>query len=399
MTTIKPKLRPSSVPGRPGSIVYAVTYRRITRQVTTNFKVFPCEWDNNRQTIVDTKDESRASIIAIISQRMKWDLARLKSIAAKCEETNEAFSADDIVSEFQRQSQQQSFFRYMQSIIARLRQLNRTGTANNYQFTLNSFARFRHDQDIRLEELSSTVVEEYEAWLKAQGVRPNSSSFYMRNMRAVYNRAVENELVTDSRPFRKAFTGIVKTAKRAISIKEIKRIKELDLTLTPNLELARDIFMFQFYAMGISFIDAAFLTRANIKGDTIVYRRHKTNQEIIVPLNSHIQAILHKYQDHTRPYLLPIITIGYEGNHSYTANLRKTNSHLKQIGSRAGISTTLTTYVARHSWASIAKEKGIDIATISDALGHENIKTTEIYLSSIGTDKLCRANARILRDL
>lgn len=167
---------------------------------------------------------------------------------------------------------------------------------------------------------------------------------------------------TDRRPFHKAYTRIEKTAKRAISLAEIRRIKALDLAALPTLDLACDIFLFLFYCRGMSFIDAAYLTHSDIVGDEIVYCRHKTGQEIRVGLNAHIRRLLDKW--HSRPAsghpLLPILS--------------------------------------GHSDSNIARNE-YETATISDALGHDSEMTTQIYLASLSTKAIDRANSLILRDL
>lgn len=242
----------------------------------------------------------------------------------------------------------------MQSVIARKLQLGKIGTAHNYRSTLNNFLRFTSLDNIRFSRLTPDLIEEYEAWLIATRVKSNSISFYMRNLRATYNHAVELGLTADRRPFRKTYTRIEKTAKRAISLAEIRRIKALDLAALPTLDLACDIFLFLFYCRGMSFIDAAYLTHSDIVGDEIVYCRHKTGQEISIGLNPHIRRILDKW--HSRPAsghpLLPILSEHDDSGNirrKYETALRRTNKSLKQIASMAHIRTPLTTYVSRHA--------------------------------------------------
>lgn len=153
----------------------------------------------------------------------------------------------------------------MEDVIGRLRQLKHIGTAKNYHAALGSFKRFRDNEDITLDAIDQITIEDYQAYLKSTGLSSNSISFYMRILRAVYNRAVEQELTRDRKPFHTVFTGTEKTLKRAISINDIKRIRNLDLSLKPNIEFARDIFLFLFFCRGMSFIDAAFLKRRTFK--------------------------------------------------------------------------------------------------------------------------------------
>ena len=131
--------------------------------------------------------------------------------------------------------------------------------------TLNSFIRFRKGKDVLLEEVDSSLMMKYESYLKSTGICPNTTSYYMRNLRAIYNRAVEKDLTVQRSPFKYVYTGIDKTVKRAIPLEEIRRLKELDLTKSPSLAYARDIFMFSFYTRGMSFIDMAFLRKKDCR--------------------------------------------------------------------------------------------------------------------------------------
>lgn len=286
MTTVKTKLRPSTVAGRPGSIIFLVTRHRVVRQITTGYKVFPHEWDEEHSKPVPVVGDERMEAIRSITQRLRWDMERLNKIIERFDSLRHSYSSDDVVAEFQRTVKEDAFFIFMEKVIVRLRQLKHTGTANNYRAALSSFKRFRNNEDIPLDAIDHIVMEDYQAYLKSVGLVPNSISFYMRILRAVYNRAIEQEQTKDRKPFRTVFTGTEKTLKRAISISDIKRIRELDLSSRPNLEFARDIFLFLFFCRGMSFIDAAFLKRTDIQNGVLIYRRHKTGQLLHIKINT-----------------------------------------------------------------------------------------------------------------
>jgi len=292
------------------------------------------------------------------------------------------------------------FFDYMENIIIRLQKRDQIGTARNYRSALNSFKTFRKGKDIPIGRIDTILIEEYRSWLKASGKAPNSITFYMRILRAVYNRASEENLTQDHKPFRKTAISIEKTKKRALSWKDIKRIKDLDLTFNPSLVFARDIFIFLFICRGMSFIDAAFLKKSDFQNGMITYRRHKTNQKLRIKVMQQMQEIVNRYSSKELPYLLPIITkIGNNERKQYESALRRINNQLKKIGKILQLPLSLTTYTSRHSWATIAKQKGIAIATISDALGHDSQLTTEIYLASIDTSTIDNANELVIKDL
>lgn len=401
MATIKVKLRPLAVPGRPGSIVYLITCRRTVRQITTGYKVFPVEWDKARSAIVFLADNAeRVKTLQAISQKLCWDLERLNRIAFRLSQQPEGYSSADIVGEFRRAVVEGSLFRCMENTILRLAQLKRTGTANNYRAALGSFCRFRGGEDVMLESVVPALMEDYQSYLKQQGLAPNSISFYMRIWRAVYNRAVAQGLTQDRKPFRGVFTGMEKTAKRAISLSDVRRIKALDLSSIPHLEFARDMFLFLFYCRGMSFIDAAFLRKTDVQGGVLSYRRHKTGQLLHVKVVSQISGLVERYSDKDSPYLLPVIARpGMAERKQYEAALRRVNNALYTIAGMARLPVRLTTYVSRHAWATIAKSKNVSINVISDALGHDSISTTQIYLASIDTSVIDEVNSIILSDL
>ena len=399
-TTVKVKFRPSTVEDRPGTIVYLVTHRRIARQITTSYKVFPCEWDEKQSKPIAADNDGRAAIVQSIIRKLRSDMERLSAIIERFESQSRNYSSDDVVEEFRRTGRENTFFIFMENAIERLRQLEHSGTAKNYSAALGSFKRFRNNEDIRMGAIDHILMEDYQAYLASVGVVPNSISFYMRILRAVYKRAVEQELTIDRNPFRTVFTGVEKTLKRAISISDIKRIRNLDLSLKPNLEFARDLFLFLFFCRGMSFIDAAFLKKSDIQNGMLTYRRHKTGQSLHIKVIRQIEEIINRYSNKNSPYLLPVITRpGEDERRQYESALRRVNKSLKTITGMIRLPVTLTTYVSRHAWATIAKSKNIPVNVISDALGHDSIATTQIYLASIDTSTIDRANELIIKDL
>lgn len=400
MATVKLKFRPSMVAGRPGTIVYLITHRRTVRQITTEYKVFSDEWDEKQSRLVIIHKYGRAEIVRTISRRIHRDIERLNSIIDNLDRKSYEYSSDDIISEFKNTDNAKTLFGFMEDVIGRLYQLEHIGTAKNYHAALGSFKRFRGDEDITLEAIDQIMMEDYQEYLKSTGLSSNSISFYMRILRAVYNRAVEQELTKDCKPFRMVFTGTEKTLKRAISINDIKRIKNLDLSLKPNIEFARDIFLFLFFCRGMSFIDAAFLRKTDVRNGVLTYRRHKTNQELRIKIINPIKELIDRYSDKRSPYLLPIIDrSGADERKQYETALRRINNTLKIIADMVKLPVALTTYVSRHSWATIAKSKNVPVNVISDALGHESIATTQIYLASIDASVIDRVNELIIKEL
>ena len=399
MTSVKAMFRASTVNAKQGVIYYQIIHNRVVRQLTTQYRIYPNEWDG--KTIIYAGDSARRDYLKATNERIEWDLKRLKTIVNQFEKTRQRYTANDIVVAFQQTANEYSLFCFMQRIIAGLQQMGKLRTAETYRATLRSFMQFRGGEDVLLDELNSDLMLIYEAHLRNKGLARNTTSFYMRVLRAVYNRAIEKDLTINRNPFKHVYTGVDKTIKRAIPLKAIRRIKSLDLTLKPMLDFARDMFLFSFYTRGMSFIDMAYLRKKDLANGVLSYRRRKTGQQLLIRWEKYMQEIVNKYETAVNsPYLLPIITsIGKDERAQYKTMLHNINTSLKKVATLAGISVQLTMYVARHSWASAAKSKNIPISVISEGMGHDSEMTTQIYLASLDTAVVDRANAQILKDL
>lgn len=300
----------------------------------------------------------------------------------------------------QKISDKASFYGFMQRLIKDLKQMGRIRTSETYASALRSLSQYRKGRDISIDEIDSDIIQKYEAYLKGKGLSRNSSSFYMRILRAAYNKAVEEGITTQKDPFKKVYTGVDKTIKRAIPISSIRRIMHLDLT-SHNLSFARDMFLFSFYTRGMSFIDMAYLRKSDLKNGILTYTRKKTGQRMSIKWENCMQTIIDRHKTSTlSPYLLPIITDnGRDSREQYRNASLRINRDLKKIASAAGISAPVTLYTARHSWASAAKEKNIPLAVISECMGHDSETTTMIYLSSLCDTVIDKANELIINEL
>lgn len=400
MATIKPKFRPSSVADLEGTIYYQIIHDRKVRQLLTDYRVFPSEWDERRSAVTTTQCSERKALILSIRERIRWDMERLSKIGRRLDAVGLEYSADDLIDEFNRYEHEYSLFNFMEGIIVSLKQNGKLRTSETYRSTLNSFRKFRSDEDIMLDSITSRTMQDFEAWHRRRGVTSNTISFYTRILRAVYNRAVEDDIIEDRFPFRHVYTGVDKTVKRALPLAVIKKIKLLDLSMTPQLDYARDMFLLSFYLRGMSFIDMAFLKKTDLKGGYVTYCRRKTGQRLIIEWTKEMQGILDKYPENSTDYLLPIIrSTGINERCSYRNTGYNINYSLKQIAGMVGVAIPLTLYVARHSWASAAKAKGIPISVISEGMGHDSESTTRIYLASLDTSVVDRANSLILKSL
>lgn len=401
MAKVKVKFRCSSLPNREGTLVYEVTHNKMTRSINTGYKLFPSEWHNlHKEILLSNTERSRHFYLDILRTRISEDVSRLGHIIKQLERTNKRYTAIEVVKLFLAPSDAEGFLSFAHTLIAQLKQIDKIRTAERYTTVINSFERFLGKNNILLDKIDADLIAKYETFLKSKGVCPNTSSYYMRGLRAIYNRAVEKELTVQRSPFKYVYTGIDKTVKRAVSLETIRQIRDMDLTLFPSMNFARDIFMFSFYTRGMSFIDIAYLKKKDLHNGILSYRRQKTGQQLFIKWEKPMQKIVDKYDTSGTPYLLPIIrNMNTDIRRQYKNAAHMVNDKLKKLGEKLGMDIPLTSYVARHGWASIAKSKNIPLSIISEAMGHDSEKTTRIYLASLDTSAVDKANSHILKAL
>ena len=400
MISIKLKFRPSIIIGKEGSLYYQVIYKRVIRQVLTEYKIFTDEWNSDKECLtLSTVDMKRYDYLSLIQQNIEWDNRRFQHIIQRLSSSNRQFNTDTVVQEFQNKSSDITLFNRMQKTISKLWKQGQYRTSETYTATLNSFREFRNGKDLYFEDMDSDLLLSYEYYLKAKSLSPNTVSFYMKRLRAVYNKAVDDGFAENKNPFKRVITSSEKTVKRAIPVKYIRKLKDLDLSHSVSKSFARDMFLFSFYTRGMSFVDMAYLQKKDLKGKVLTYRRKKTGQLLSVRWERCMQEIVDRYSSPgMSPYLLAIINnLDGDIRKQYRNVQSLINRNLKAIGDSINITIPLTMYVARHSWASIARNEGIPVSVISEGMGHDSEKTTQIYLASLETQVIDKANRKILK--
>ena len=380
---------------------YQVIHNRIVRSVSTNYKLFPDEWDKAASTIRKTADNlERNRYLNILAARIEEDTERLRVAIRKLEQSG-YYTPGQIVAAYLASDSNSDFIAYARKEVDRTRRMGKVRTAESYASSLNSFQRFWGEQgDMAFEDIDAALMTEYEAYLEQDGKCPNTVSFYMRNLRTLYNRAVEEGVTENRFPFRRVNTRVEKTVKRAVTAEVIARIKELELSLHPALEFTRDLFLLCFYLRGMSFVDLAFLKKKDLQNGVLVYRRRKTGQQLCIKWEPSMQEIVRKYIDPESPYMLPIIKeSGKDERRQYLNASHLMNRKLKKIGRMIGCPIKLTFYVSRHGWASIAQSQHIPLPVISEALGHDSEDTTRIYLALLDTAVVDRANSKVINSI
>lgn len=398
MTSIKLKFRPSTTPGKEDSIVFQLIYGRTVRRITSRYKIFAGEWNGEVGRIaLPTSSSPRYAHLVSVESALQWELNRLQRMVQESVPVN----LDEIAANFSSGiGTMDSVFNFIRRQIHHKEQIGKVRSSETYRSMLNSFTCFRKGVDLTFDMMDGMLMELYEAWMRKCGLTRNSTSFYMRILRTNYKLAVEKGLTPDRHPFRKVYCGIDKTVKRSLPFSEIKKISALDLSRKPSMDFARDMFMFSFCTRGMSFIDMAYLKKADLNNGCLAYRRKKTGQLMMIEWTKQMQDIIDKYKSDGTSYLLPIITRedGSE-RRQYQNQMRKINRLLKDIANRAGLPLSLSMYYARHSWATIARGRDVPLAVISEGLGHDSETTTQIYLDSIKSSEVDKVNRMILEGL
>ncbi len=397
--TINTKFRASTIEGKEGVVYYQVSYNRIIRQIKSGYTLHPCEWSTDEKfVVVDDSNSKRAKQLRLISEKIGYDTRRLYKLAKELEGRGALNHCDDLVFEYSKLPKAQTLFDYIRVQVSQLKQSGRLGTSNNYLATFNSFSKFRGEEDVILDNITPALIEEYDVYLKREKVSMNSISFYMRNLRAVYNKAVKEEIIESQNPFKRVYTGVKKTSREAVTIDDIKRIKNYEVITNVTCEYARDMFLFSFYTRGMSFIDMAHLLKSDLKNGVLSYKKRKKGQPLHIKWETCMQEIVDKYSFADSPYILPI-SVGANDSNYYKGQLCKVNGWLKKLSKELNLGVTLTMNIARHSWALAAKTKSIPIPIISEGLGHDNETVTMQYLESLGCSYVDGANRMILEDI
>jgi len=398
MTSIKLKFRPSTTPGKEGSIVFQLIYGRTVRRITSRYKIFAGEWNGEVGRIaLPTPSSPRYAHLVSVESALQWELNRLQRMVQESVPVN----LDEIAANFSSGiDAMDSVFNFIRRQIHHKEQIGKVRSSETYRSMLNSFTCFRKGVDLTFDMMDGMLMELYEAWMRKCGLTRNSTSFYMRILRTNYKLAVEKGLTPDRHPFRNVYCGIDKTVKRSLPFSEIKKISALDLSRKPSMDFARDMFMFSFCTRGMSFIDMAYLKKADLNNGCLAYRRKKTGQLMMIEWTKQMQDIIDKYKSDGTSYLLPIIT-SEDGSErrQYQNQMRKTNRLLKDIANQARLPLSLSMYYTRHSWATIARGRDVPLAVISEGLGHDSETTTQIYLDSIKSSEVDKVNRMILEGL
>lgn len=300
------------------------------------------------------------------------------------------------------------FAPYMKEVIKKLEEDKKRPAVHTYHATLNSFTKFSesgNETEISVAEVYTPgELKGYEIWLRGRGSSWNTVSTYMRTLKAVYNRLVEKKLLEyDAKLFDDVYTKVESQTKRALTEEQMNVLLHADFEKLPkDVQRALAYFLLMFLFRGMPFIDLAYLRKQDLKGNCITYCRHKTGRRIVVRIPKEAKELFEEYRNKKTDsgYLLPILDdTAKKENEMYACYRKALRDFNRKLGKVAALllpETEISSYTARHTWATLAFYAGIPIGIISKALGHSSVKVTETYLKPFENDKVDEANDELI---
>ncbi|SHI01803.1 Site-specific recombinase XerD [Chryseolinea serpens] len=385
-------------------IILRLSHNGKTTGISTGYSVPETSWDEESRQI--KKSYKGLENVTRINNLLVKERSKALDIIARLHDRNELdyLSITELKGLISADGNKETFFQYTEKQIKELIKLNRIGNARNYSNILREVKKFRNEVDFPFRELNYTFLKKFESYYFEKGLSENGLSVYMRGVRAILNKAIADKLVEkEAYPFDQYTIPSKPTKKRAISLSAIQKIVKLKLAPKTNLAESRNIFLISFYMMGAPFIDLAFLKKENIVDGRIQYRRRKTGKFFDIKITEKLKPILNHYikGKEKNEYLLPIIkrTELVDQYKDIQWAQKRYNKRLKDIADKAGIQEKLTSYVSRHSFASLANNMAIPVTAISEMLGHQKLSTTQVYLAGLQKDAIDNYNESILKGL
>ena len=392
-------------------VMIRITHERRNKYINTGFSAFAEEWDNNTMQLTSvykknfklTQPKFDALNAALLNK-----LTDARNNLYELQRQKKSLNIAELQAKIKNIDNPVSLFTFAEKIIKENKTRGSYGNAANYQTMLNVIKDFQGDIDLKISEINYSWLRKFENWHLSKGNTMNSLSVYLRAVRALYNRAIAEGMVNaDSYPFGKGKFKINQSPpqKRAINKTDIDKIRKTEFPENSSLWHTKNLFLFSFYCRGMNWIDMANLKMKNLINGRIEYVRIKTmrksGKSFSIKINDQITDILDWYCRDKEPedHIFPIVLRKDNPElirKDIKNGLKSFNKYLGKIADKCKIQGDITSYVARHSWATIAKKIGVDIATISDGLGHGDMHITQTYLDSIENEELDKANELII---
>lgn len=360
-------------------------------------------WDEKKQ-LPKYNHPDRLKIESIIDKKKK----EYRDAILTLNEEGKDYTPETLVTSVEQPMKTITIWTYFDEQIEAMMSANQERNASVYKDTKRSLMNFHGKKDLLFSDVDIRWLNKYEVWLRSRGLKDTSLSFYFRTFRALFNKAIAEKVIKkDVYPFAdfKFAKFKMQTKKRAISKTDMKRIIDLELPTDSRIRFAQQVFTFIYLAQGINITDVAHLQWKNIVNDRVYYIRSKTKQLIQFGLNDTIKGILQEFKPLTgadkENYIFPILDKNIHITATQISNrihkkMAHINQDLKEIAKMLQIDVPLSTYVARHTYATVLKKGGADISKIKQALGHTDIKTTEIYLKDFDDEEIDKMNDELL---
>ena len=300
---------------------------------------------------------------------------------------------------------------YIPEVIGMLKREGKFPAMHVYACTLRSYEKFcaeeRHPKNttasLSMQEIFTPErLKEYEDWLAEQQSSPNTISTYMRTLQAVYNRWMSPG-IEGYNPvlFKDVYTKVESRTKRALTAEQMEQLRNTDFSvLTLRQQQVLTYFLLMFMLRGMPFIDLAHLRKSDLRNRRITYRRHKTGKLMVVDVPPDAMRLLQKYRDKTdSEYLFPLLHGGLfmeEHHHRYQETLRHFNRELARLMKQLLPGVSVSSYTARHTWATLAYHSGVPVGLISQSLGHSSIRVTMTYLKPFDAEVIDRINRQVI---
>lgn len=385
-------------------LMVRVSKNRVRKYISLGLSCDPKHWD--AKTNLPKKSHPKKEVIESIISKA---ISTYKDKVIDFKHEGKDFTPDVLIAVAGKKVKKTTVFKYFEDRIERLRASNQIGNADVYKDTYNQLKNFTTDKDITFSQLDFDFLLKFETFFRSKELSDNAISVRFRTLRALFNSAIdEGYTKKDNYPFDKFKISErfnTKTQKRAITKADIKRIEALKIKEGSTSFEAQKYFMFSYYGQGINFVDMAGLKWKNILGGRIFYKRAKTGSELSFSLNQPALEILEYWKPLTKrsdeSYVFPILNELIHKTATQKSNrvqkvLTRVNRYLKLMGKELGIETPITTYVARHTFATVLKRSGVATAIISEAMGHHTEAITQTYLKSFENSIIDEAMGHLL---
>lgn len=381
-------------------IVLRILHQQIQKIASLGLKASIEEWNEDLSRFTSKVKDYKTK-----NQLLEHFESRSEYILNSFKKENKPFSFELFTDRFWGKDKDISLFAFYEVKIEELNTLQKINTLKIYKASYNSLKKFRKNVDISFYEINYDFIRQYEAFLFNNGNTDGGVHHHMRSLRAIFNEVIRRKYIDSSYyPFSTQFNKEgyslshlkSRAAPRALSEEDIDKFKKLNISDYPDLTNAYYYFLFSYYARGINYVDMALLKKSDIYDNRLIYNRSKTSKPLNIKVSKNILSILEYFENTPPPYIFPILSEKHatesQKKHRIKKTLRAFNSDLKKIATILKINVNLTSYVARHTYATTLKRNGISTEIISESLGHSELATTKAYLEKFSNEHLDKSD-------